>query len=137
MSSFTQLHHTSWWQPLVQRTAPQGTLVFYEHCSHKKGWKTPGLHLCRTLDIQETPQETLQETLQVVSFLVFLPENPPVIFFTHPYAPHDVITTKTMRPSSRTLPQLHCVQILKEIGLTALKIQPLLYYTPLLECSPM
>ena len=31
------LHNKSWWQPLVQRTASQGTLVFFEHCFHKGG----------------------------------------------------------------------------------------------------
>ena len=36
LSSFTQPHNTSWWQPLVQRTASQGTLVLYEHCLSRK-----------------------------------------------------------------------------------------------------
>ena len=49
-------------------------------------------------------------TLQVVSFLVFLPENASWIHFVHPYAPCDVITMKTMPPSGRAHPQLHCVK---------------------------
>ena len=61
-------------------------------------------------------QETLQDTwktigtLQVVSFLVFLPENVSWVCFMHPYAPCDIITAKTMPPSGRAHPQLHCVK---------------------------
>ena len=50
------------------------------------------------------------ETLQVVSFLVFLPENVSWVSFAHPYTPHDIIAAKIMPPSGRAHPQLHCVK---------------------------
>ena len=57
--------------------------------SHEKGENTTGLQLCRT----GHPRNT-QETLQVVSFLVFLPENHPwCVLHTHVH-PHDIIAWK-------------------------------------------
>ena len=55
------------------------------------------------LDIKESLQNTIG-TLQVVSFLVFLPENISWICFTHPYAPCDIISVKTMPPSGGHTP---------------------------------
>ena len=46
---------------------------------------------------------------QVVSFLVFLPDKHPRCFM-HLYAPHENIAVKTMPPSGRAHPQLHCVK---------------------------
>ena len=62
------------------------------------------------LDIQEKHFKTLRNTLQVVSFLVLLPENASQICFVHLYPPHDIITMKMTPPSGRAHPQLHCVK---------------------------
>ena len=48
--------------------------------------------------------------LQVVSFLVFLPENASGMHFAHLYMPHDVITVKMLPPNGRAHPQVHCVK---------------------------
>ena len=52
------------------------------------------------------PRNTIG-TLQVVSFLVFLPENASWICFVHLYALCDIITAKPMPPNGRAHPQLH------------------------------
>ena len=108
------LHNKSWWQPLVQRTASQGTLASKDLClwtlflPSKEGkyhWITV------TTVMQDTGHPGKQlGTLQVVSIFAFLPENVPwYILCTHVH-PCDIITTKTMPPSSRAYLRVYCVQ---------------------------
>ena len=94
---------------LSRNSCFQGLVSLWTLFSHQRRENTTGLQslqLCRTLDIQEKTQESLQ----VVSFLVFLPENHPDVFCT-PVCCHDVIAIKMMPPSGRAHPQVYCVQI--------------------------
>ena len=88
VSSFTQLHNTSWWQWTVQRT-----LASFELFSQERR-KIPLDYSYVGLDIQEKHFRTHLGTLQVVSFLAFLPflpENASGRHFMHLYTPHDII----------------------------------------------
>ena len=105
VSSFTQLHNTSWWQPLSKELFPLMEFLFSVNNSESalsQRMENTGLQLCRTLDIQESHQ--------VVSFLLFLPENTSWIHFAHPTAPHIITAVEMMPSSSRVHPQLHCVK---------------------------
>ena len=102
VSSVTQLHNTSWWHLTGQWTlASQGSLVFYEHCSHMKGEKI--------LDYSYAGHWTSRKhnrNMPGCIFPCFLPENASGICFVHLYASCYVITP----PSGRAYHQLHCVK---------------------------
>ena len=80
----------------MQRTpASQGTITSFEH-SFSRRENTTGLQslqLCRTLDIQETPQETLQ-VVSLHGFNAFSNQKNTPDAFHAPVCPCDVITQK-------------------------------------------
>ena len=104
MSSFTQLHNTSWWKPWVKNSSLYKTVLWYKGRSvFSQGGKIPLDYSYAGLDIQET--------LQVVSFLVFCQKtHPGYILCTHTHAVTSLLQKRTPL-SGRAHPQIYCVKI--------------------------
>ena len=106
------LHNKSWWQPLVQRSASQGTLAskdlcLYEHCfSHQRRENTTGLQYAGHWTSRNHSRLYLSMVL-----MLFQARKTPLMHFAPPYTPCDVIATKMMPPSGRAHPHAYTVQV--------------------------